>query len=255
MHEGHRERLRERYKQTGLTGMADHNALELLLTYAIPRRDTNETAHRLLNAFGSLGAVLRADVAELEQVEGIGESSAVFLHLIFEIQQRMMLSLSVDAKARLSLKSAQDTCRYPLTLAMGDRYETLRCLALDSNLMLLNSSVVATGDLEHVAGDARRVLERALQSRAHSFVLVHNHPSGVAVPSEQDYAAADRLNHAAEAVGVPIRDQLIVGAGAVYSFFTDTVLLFSAGGLCHSLSLAEYYETLRPQQRYSDLTE
>lgn len=82
LHDGHRQRMRQQFLSHGPQSMADHELLELALFYAIPRRDTNETAHRLLEQFGSLDRVLTAPEQELEQVEGVGQNAAVLLRLI-----------------------------------------------------------------------------------------------------------------------------------------------------------------------------
>ena len=87
-HEGHRHRLRRRFIENGLDSFDDHNVLELLLFYAMPRRDTNVIAHRLLNAFGSLPGVFDATPAALMSVEGVGESAAVLIHLVPEAARR-----------------------------------------------------------------------------------------------------------------------------------------------------------------------
>ena len=90
-HAGHRARLRESYREKGIEGMADHQVLELLLTYALPRVDVNPLAHRLLDRFGSLNEVLSARPDQLQQVQGVGESAAVFLSLLGQVDRRMLL--------------------------------------------------------------------------------------------------------------------------------------------------------------------
>ena len=87
VHDGHRQRLLRRFIEDGLDGFEPHNKLELLLFYAIPRRDTNEIAHRLLKTFGSFSAVLDAPIEELEKIECIGPSSAAYLKLLGQTAQ------------------------------------------------------------------------------------------------------------------------------------------------------------------------
>ena len=92
IHDGHRGKMRQRFLKSGLEAFADHEALELLLYYAIPRRDTNPIAHALMDRYGSLPAVLSAPVEDLKKVEGIGENAAVLLKLVPQLQQKARLT-------------------------------------------------------------------------------------------------------------------------------------------------------------------
>ena len=85
VHEGHRQRKKEQFREHGLDAFADHEALELLLYYAIPRQDTNPIAHRLLERFGSLAGVFSAPAYERQKVEGVGESAATLIRLLFPL--------------------------------------------------------------------------------------------------------------------------------------------------------------------------
>ena len=202
-HAGHRSRLRENFIQNGIEGMADHQVLELLLTYALPRVDVNPLAHRLLSRFGSLEGVLSARPDQLRQVEGIGESAAVFLSLLGQVDRRVLLQ----------------------RLAGHDKRPVL---------------ATPSGSLTEVLADPRPILETALIHKACFIALAHNHPSGDLTPSREDQAAAQRIEAAAEAVGIGVADQFVLGRGAVYSLRTDRVLLFSTPDLVTDMTLNEY---------------
>ena len=92
VHEGHRQRKKEQFREHGLDAFADHEALELLLYYAIPRQDTNPIAHRLIERFGSLEGVFSAPAYELQKVEGVGENAATLIRLLFPLCRRVRTS-------------------------------------------------------------------------------------------------------------------------------------------------------------------
>lgn len=239
-HEGHRERLRETYRQNGIEGMADHQVLELLLTYALPRVDVNPLAHRLLDRFGSLHEVLSARPDQLQQVQGIGASAAVFLSLLGQVDRRMLLQRFSGQNKRPTLGTPSALGGYMLALSLQDRYETLRLVCLNKKYELIYEGVISSGSLTEVLADPRPILETALVHKACFIALGHNHPSGDVTPSQEDEAAALRINAAAAAVGIEVLDQFILGRSAVYSFRNKRVLLFASPDLVTDMSLSEY---------------
>ena len=241
-HAGHRGRLRETFIQNGIEGMADHQVLELLLTYALPRVDVNPLAHRLLDRFGSLTEVLSARPDQLMQVQGIGESAAVFLSLIGQVDRRVLLQRFSHESKRPTLATPSSLGGYMLTLGLQDRYETLRLVCLNKRYELIYEGVVSSGSLTEVLADPRPILETALVHKACFIALSHNHPSGDVRPSREDEAAALRIEAAATAVGMVVLDQFILGRGAVYSLRSGRVLLFSTPDLVTDMSLEEYSE-------------
>ena len=149
-HAGHRSRLRENFIQNGIEGMADHQVLELLLTYALPRVDVNPLAHRLLSRFGSLEGVLSAQPDQLRQVEGIGESAAVFLSLLGQVDRRVLLQRFAGHDKRPVLATPSALGRYMLALSLQDRYETLRLVCLNKKYELIYEGVISSGSLTEV---------------------------------------------------------------------------------------------------------
>ena len=217
MHEGHRERLRERYSNNGVGAFTEHELLELLLTYAIPRRNTNELAHRLIDRFGSLHAVFSAEVAELTNIEGIGERAAVFLRLVGD-----SAALNAEAvgrqKQRMRILSPADAAAYALDLMRNERYESVYVVSLDKNMRLLHAERLMTGSLNEAPLYPRRVVELALMHRAASILLLHNHPSGDPTPSQADAEATEAVQKALNSIDIRLYDHLVVGEGGVYSF-------------------------------------
>lgn len=239
-HAGHRKRLRETFQKSGIEGMADHQVLELLLTYALPRVDVNPVAHQLLDRFGTLEQVLSAQPDQLQQVQGIGSSAAVFLSLLGQVDRRVLLERFARPDRKTVLATPSALGGYMLSLALQDRYETLRLVCLNKNYELIHEAVVSTGSLTEVLADPRPILETALLHKACFIALSHNHPSGDLTPSPADEEAAKRIEAAAAAVGIGVADQLILGHGAFYSLRSDRVIAFSSPSLITDMTLAEY---------------
>ena len=210
IHDGHREKMRQRFLKSGLDAFADHEALELLLYYAIPRRDTNPIAHALMERYGSLSAVLAAPVEDLKKVEGVGESAAILLKLAPQLYRKAKMS---DAEQETILSSVERVGAYLLERFAGEKNEVVYQLCLDRKGKLLVCKKLGEGGVTSADLDIRRLVENALLTGASSVVLAHNHPSGVALPSRDDYAATDRAKTALSVVGVALADHIIVADG------------------------------------------
>ena len=244
LHEGHRERIRETYRKAGMDGMADHAILELLLTYAIPRKDVNELAHRLLNTFGSLTGVLEADPLRLADEEGVGERTALFLHSLYDLHRRLTLESVGSVNGAARLETPESACRYAVALGMSDRYETLRIICLDANMKVIHTEALQVGSLSHVSFEPRRVIETAMTHKARYLILTHNHPSGILVPSEEDIASAKMIAEVGSKLEIDVRDQLILSRNAAYSYQYDRVFLYSTPAVCNVMSMEEYNNTI-----------
>ena len=226
IHDGHREKMRSRFLSGGLEQFADHEALELLLYYAILRRDTNPIAHALMDRYGSLSAVLAAPVEDLQKVEGVGENAAILLKLVPRLCAKARLA---DAdRQELVLNTASRAGAYLLERFYGERNEVIYQLCLDRKGKLLACKKLGEGSIASAALDVRKLVENAILHSAGSVVLAHNHPSGIASPSVEDYAATDRARAALETIGVALADHIIVADG-------DFVSLAESGYLEKSL--------------------
>lgn len=215
VHSGHRERLRERFIKTNLEGYAPHEVLELLLTYAIPRRDTNPIAHALLERFGSLHKVLEAPQEELEQVEGVGESAAVLIRLVLPMMRHYLISCEKE-KATLN---APDACKaYARGLLMGERVEHVEAVALDARSRVIGRERVASGDEGEAAVSVRRVMAFLLRTGAAQAVICHNHPDGAAEPSEADILWTKEVRSLMAAMQIYLLDHIIIAGSNAYSF-------------------------------------
>ena len=210
VHDGHRQKMRRRFLTGGLDSFAPHEALELLLYYAIPRRDTNVLAHALLERYGSLSAVFNAPVEDLMRLEGIGESAAILLHLVPQLSRRAGLE---DAVQSAAISSSVQAGKYLLPLFEGKKREAVYQLCLDRKGKLLACKFLGEGGAACAVLDVRQVAENAILTAASAVILAHIHPSGVALPSPEDYAMTDRMKQALATVGVVLSDHIIVADG------------------------------------------
>ena len=207
VHDGHRARKKEQFRTHGLDAFADHEALELLLFYAIPRVDTNPVAHRLIERFGSLDGVLSAPPEELEKVDGVGKSAATLLNLILPLVRRSRMTA---AKTPVIIGTTQDAGNYFVDLFFGMREERLYEACLDAKGKLLRCAKVADGSVDAVSVNIRVIVENALKCGASAVVLSHNHPSGVALPSADDNATTLAVYDALRTVDIRLLDHIIV---------------------------------------------
>ena len=207
MHDGHRQRLKDRFRQEGLDYFSDVQVLELLLFYCIPRIDTNPLAHRLLEQFGSLSQVLEAPVAELEKVEGMGANAATFLSLITSVGRYYL----VNRAAQNTVLNTTEKCgQYLVSHFYGRRNETVFLLCLDAKCKLLCCREIGEGSVNSAGIPVRRIVETALAANATAVVLAHNHPSGLAMPSPEDVFTTRRLAAALDTVEVVLADHIVV---------------------------------------------
>ena len=214
-HEGHRKRLRDRFATAGLESFAPHEILELLLTFAIPRRDTKPIAYALMTHFGSLHAVLQASVQDLMRVEGIGENAATLLSMMMPLFRAYHKSAEEEQPV---LKNLQQCVNYCRGLFSGERYEKLYAVCLDGRMRRINTVLISTGDVNEVPVFARHVLNAASRCNASGMILTHNHPNGMAQPSSEDILLTDALYQILSGINVVLFDHVIVSPSDTYSF-------------------------------------
>lgn len=224
IHEGHRERLRKSFLENGSQSMTDIQVLELLLFYALPRRDTNDIAHLLLKRFGSLDGVFSASAEELCEVAGIGENAAALLLLVPEIVKKSRISKTRDIK---QINSSADAGSYLVPYFMNEQDEVVYLLCLDSKRAVICCAEMGRGVVNSVDASVRRLVEKAIKVKANSVILAHNHPNGIAFPSREDDIFTRCLYNAMETVGIKLEDHIIV-ADEDYVSIADSGMM----GLC-----------------------
>lgn len=217
-HEGHRQRMRRRFMEHGLESFDDHNVLELLLFYALPRVDTNRLAHRLIEHFGSLDAVMDAPPEELSAVEGMGPAAAALVKLVPAAGQRYMMRKNEPGRI---LKNAEEAGRYLVPRFIGRRDEAVLLLCLDAKMKLLCCRELDRGDVGRVRLNLRKLTETALSSNAAAVILAHNHVSGIALPSAEDLNMTEQVWRLLHAVHVELQDHIIVAGDDFVSLRDD----------------------------------
>ena len=207
IHDGHRQRIKNRFRSEGLDNFEDIHVLELLLCYCIPRIDTNPLAHALLTHFGSLTQVLEASREELEQVPGVGESVSTFLTLTNAVCRYYLVKRSALARV---LKNTAEYSAFLMPYFHGRRNEIVFLLALDAKCKVICCREVTDGSINSASISVRRVVEMALGCNATTVILAHNHPGGLALPSGDDVVTTYRIARALWAVDIRLADHLIV---------------------------------------------
>ncbi len=205
---GHRARLRDRLLEQGPDALLDHEIIEFLLTLAIPRRDTKPLAKALLQQFGGLSSVLTADGESLQNVPGMGASSAAALKIV---QAAALRLLSEPVRTQPILASWQSLLDYLRADMAHLVHKRVRVLHLDSKNRLIRDEHVSEGSVDQAAIYVREVIKRALELGSAAIIIVHNHPSGDATPSRQDIAITRDIAEAGRKLGIALHDHIIVG--------------------------------------------
>ncbi len=206
VHAGHRQRMRERFLAGGFEGFSDHEVLELILFYAIPRRDVNDLAHRLVESFGSFKGVLDAECEDLCNVDGIGENAATLIKIFAESFRRYALS-DEDVYVYDKISKVGD---YAVKLFIGVSVEKLYALLFDNKMKLLDTVMLAEGAVNSVRVSTRTVCEKALKKNASCVILVHNHPNGTPDPSDEDVRYSSFLRDFLANFDITLIDHIIV---------------------------------------------
>ena len=207
VHDGHRERLRARFAEHGLESFNELNALELLLCYAIPRRDTNELAHRLLDAFGSLSGVFQASMQELTSIPGIGENAATLILMVPQIVKKAHVSKAKETKI---IRNSTDAGNYLLPYFLNEPDEIVMMLCLDNKRAVICCREMGRGVVNCVDANIRRMVETALKVKTTTVIIAHNHPNGVALPSREDDNFTRTLYRSLGLLGITLEDHIIV---------------------------------------------
>lgn len=205
---GHRERLRERFRDAGADALSDYELLELVLFRALPRRDVKPLAKALIARFGSFAETMHAPEARLREVSGLGEAAITEIKLVAAAAARVTKG-QVKSRTVLSSWSAViDYCR--TTMAFADK-EQFRILFLDKRNQLIADELQQVGTVDHTPVYPREIVKRALELSATAVIMVHNHPSGDPTPSQADIQMTRTIMAIAEPLGVAVHDHIIVG--------------------------------------------
>ena len=208
---GHRERLRKKFLDGQLT---DYEILELLLTYAIPRRDVRVLSRQLYKKYGNIRNLLSASFESLTDNDGIKENTAVLFMLIHKIMEIDCKDVLVDAPIFYNYDKLVNYC---VLLGEGKAIEEFHVLYLDIHFKLIKDHLHSSGTVDWAAVYVSEIVKMALRLNAHSVVLVHNHPSKGAAFSSEDIIMTTELENALNTVSVNLYDHLLAAGDRVFS--------------------------------------
>ncbi len=208
IHSGHRDRVRKEFLKNGFDeNTPPHKILEMLLFYSIPRKDTNDIAHALINHFGSIAGVIDAPVSELVKVNGVSMNTASLIKLILPIAKQYSIDKASSYKGYDSIDNIGD---YILDRYIGFTKEVFSVTSFNSNGKIIGFDIISEGDVTSATVSNRDVLETALKRQAVSVIIAHNHPGGVAVPTKQDIVTTLNLKDAIKHINVRLADHIIL---------------------------------------------
>lgn len=215
IHKDHRKKVRSRFYESGLQGMASHNILELLLFFGIPYKDTNPMAHELISRFGSLSAVFEAKRSDLMQVKGMTENAACLISLILPLYRKYYEDLLSRKNEFENIEELVDFLR---TLYLDNNSnERVFLLCFDANKHLITYKMLGEGDINSSDIDLRKLASVVLETSCQSVIISHNHPHGVVAPSSGDIAVTKEFVRLLEILKVQVEDHIIVSDSDYFS--------------------------------------
>lgn len=212
---GHRQRIKEKYEKSGIDGWLEHEVLELVLSYSIPRKDTKSIAKELLSHFKTINGILDSDRKALQTVTGISKHTAIFLKLLKDVA---ILYVKNGIHNRDLLSSPEAVYEYLKVSLKGAVDEEFKMLFLDSRNQLIAAETFKSGTVNRSVVYPRKVVERALYNHAAGIIIAHNHPAGSLKPSQDDIAVTKAIKEALKTVDITLLDHIIIGNNNYYSF-------------------------------------
>lgn len=212
--DGHRKRIRENYRSNGINGMADHNIVELLVSFSVTRKDVKETAYNLINHFGSLENIMQASPEELMAVKGVGEITATLIPLVQDINRRIDENKNNNTKI---LSSTEITKTYFTNLLSSETKENVLLTTLDNSNRIIATHKIGNGSVNSSMISNREILAALLRDNATSAIVAHNHPAGAPTPSAMDTNFTVELLNVLRRIDVSLLDHIIVGENETLS--------------------------------------
>ena len=210
IHEDHRKRMRQKYKLSR-DAMPDHEILELLLFFSIPRKNTNPIAHALLNRFGSLDGVFKASAQALKEIPGVGDSTVLLLDQVSYLGKRMALAKMEET----SFASYEKISKYLVTVFSSETVESVYVFLIDARANLITYKKMFEGTVTCTSVDARRIAEYAIANNAARVIIAHNHPGGTATPSADDLATTRYLKRVLRGIDIELVEHFMVAGSTI----------------------------------------
>ncbi len=214
LHKGHRQRVKQRFIRSGLDSFQLHEILEFLLFFGIPYKDTNPLAHNLIEKFGSFSAVFDAPIESLKDVPGMTENAAFLIKSIPSITGIYMKN---KLEANIPIQSFGACMAYLKTIFYPVVKEELHAIFLDANHTLITHKKLAEGSISQIPLLNREIQEAIFYSNASNVILAHNHPSGSAMPSDNDLEMTKMIFKSLAMIDVKLLDHIIIAGDGYYS--------------------------------------
>ncbi len=214
-------RLKEKYLTAGAEAFSDYEIIELLLSYAIPRRDTKTLAKELIQTFGSIKGIIDAEVTDLKTIGGITEHTAILFKLTREISS---LYLMEKAKEKTQISCTSELINFCRTVLGGKKDEEFWVIYLNVQNRIIEVERLQKGTVDQAIVYPRQILENALKKKASAIILVHNHPSGNVRPSEADIRITQMIREKAKILEIAVHDHIIVGSDSFFSFREEGIM-------------------------------
>ena len=215
LHKDHRQRMRKKFLENPASVFEDHELLEILLFFSIPRANTNETAHRLIRQFGSFANVFDAPYHKLTEVDGVGASSAFLIRLISAVSARYLQSRNGENP---KITTREEAARFLQPYFLGKDHEALYALMLDGSRRVIQTVLINEGNNNQVSVNAHYLMNKATACGAKSFLIAHSHPGGFASPSSEDVMTTLFMLDFFRESKIPMLDHLIFSNKAVFYF-------------------------------------
>jgi DNA repair protein RadC len=215
IHAGHRRRIKDRFIKEGLDHFEDHQILELLLFFSIPRKDTNELAHIMLKEFGSLATLFESTPEDIARRCPVTENTAILVSMVPSLAKRYFKGRWGEKPL---LNSSTKAGQYAVSIFTGLKYEAFYVICLDSQNKVNHAAKVHEGTINEAPVYPRLIVETALRHQANSIIISHNHPGGSLNPSNADIEVTKRISSAVEAISIKVVDHIIVAGEHYYSF-------------------------------------
>lgn len=215
-HDGHRNRMRERFNKSGFKDFADHEILEYMLYFVFKRTNTNELAHKLIDKCGSLVNVFSAKPSMLEGIDGVGDKTVEFVNVIGEFMREHKKRMSKLTVFDLNENEAR---QFIVNLFVDEKRENLYMIALDSANKFLGYDLLYEGTFSDVGSSMGQMTKRIWEMNAARIILAHNHPSGVLRPSNADIQTTHTVRGMLDMIGIHLIDHMIVANGECIGIF------------------------------------
>ncbi|MBN1548869.1 MAG: DNA repair protein RadC [Syntrophaceae bacterium] len=218
---GHRQRLKEKYSRAASGALLEYELLELLLSYAIPRKDTKLLAKTLLKQFSTLKGVMDASETELTKVAGIGPNAATLIKLVRDLG---ICYLKEEAQDLVQISCTTELINYCKSALGGLKDERFCVIYLNAQNRMIDMEVIEEGIVNQAVVYPRKVLENSLKRKASAIILVHNHPSGNVKPSDADIRLTQTIRDTARTLDIMVHDHLIIGENRFFSFREEGII-------------------------------